>query len=245
MENAPYFKFLLLMGLRYFIMTGLAFLLFYVLFRNKFARLKIQRMFPKNKDYYREIKYSCLTLVIFSAYAVLVFRSPLTAYTKLYQDISQFGLAYFFGSVMLAILIHDTYFYWTHRLMHHPKLFRYIHLIHHKSHNPSPWAAYSFHPLEALIEGGVILVVVFLIPMHRGAVGLFMLAMFSFNVYGHLGYEILPKKFYRSRLGRIFNTGTNHNDHHHGVRGNFGLYFRFWDCVMHTEKEPTLKTDRQ
>jgi lathosterol oxidase len=66
-------------------------------------------------------------------------------------------------SLALMLLLHDAWFYWTHRLMHHPKIFRHVHLVHHRSINPSPWAAYSFHPIEAVIEAGIYLLIVFTI----------------------------------------------------------------------------------
>ena len=39
----------------------------------------------------------------------------------------------------------------AHRFIRHPKLFRIFRLVHHKSHNPSSRAAYSFH-YEATFE---------------------------------------------------------------------------------------------
>lgn len=244
MQDKSYFFLVFLMSLRYLIMAGLAFLVFYVLFREKFSRIKIQRLFPKNSDYYRELRYSMLTMLIFTGYGFAVFRSPLSAYTQVYSDISSHGVAYFFASVVCAILLHDTYFYWTHRLMHHPKLFRIFHLVHHKSTNPSPWAAYSFHPLEAVVEGGVIVLIVFLLPVHRYAIALFMLFMLTFNIYGHLGYELFPRWLVRSKWGRWLNTSTNHNMHHKLFNGNYGLYFRFWDIAMgttHPQYDTTLR----
>ncbi|WP_290838540.1 sterol desaturase family protein [Flavobacterium sp.] len=234
MQDKSYFFFVLLMSLRYLVMAGLAFVIFYVLFRERFRRIKIQRLFPKSRDYYRELKFSMLTMLIFTAYAVVIFRSPVSGFTQLYEDISEFGIVYFLASVLVAIFVHDTYFYWTHRLMHNPKLFRIFHLVHHKSTNPSPWTAYSFHPLEAIVEGGVIVVIVFLFPIHRYAIGLFMLFMLTFNIYGHLGYELFPRWLVRSRVGRWLNTSTNHNMHHKLFNGNYGLYFRFWDILMGT-----------
>ena len=247
-EHRTYPAFLLLMAIRYFLFAGVTFTIFYVLFKNRFSKFKIQKLFPKNKDYYREIGYSFITMFIFSLYAVLIFKTPFTQFTQIYQDICQHGIGYLLFSVLLAIVVHDTYFYWTHRLMHHPKLFRFFHLVHHRSTNPSPWAAYSFHPSEAIIEGGVILVVVMTVPIHPIAIGLFLLFMIAFNVYGHLGYEIFPKWILKSKLGSWINTSTNHNMHHHYFKGNYGLYFRFWDRVMgttHPKYQNTIKELKQ
>jgi sterol desaturase/sphingolipid hydroxylase (fatty acid hydroxylase superfamily) len=36
------------------------------------------------------------------------------------------------------------------------------------------------------------------------------------------------------------NRSTFHNDHHRLFRGNYGLYFTFWDRVMGTLREAPL-----
>lgn len=232
-----------LLTLRYAVIAGLAFLLFYVLFPQKFKRFKIQPLFPKPKDYYREIGYSLLTFVIFALIAWVVYFSPVRPYTRIYTNISDLGWGYFWFSVLLAVIVHDAYFYWTHRLMHHPKLFKHFHLVHHRSTNPSPWAAFAFHPLEALVEVGILAVLVFLFPIHPLAILAFLLIMTVYNVYGHLGYELYPNRFVNSPLGKWLNTATNHNMHHKYFKGNFGLYWRFWDELMgttHPDYQQTL-----
>jgi sterol desaturase/sphingolipid hydroxylase (fatty acid hydroxylase superfamily) len=85
----------------------------------------------------------------------LVFNPAVRPYTQLYSQISERGWLYYFALFPVLFFIHDTYFYWIHRLMHHPVLFRWFHLVHHRSTNPSPWAAYAFHPLEAFLEVGI------------------------------------------------------------------------------------------
>lgn len=225
---------LLLNFLRYFLITGPVFLIFYVLFKNKWKYKRIQLKFPKTKDYIRELVYSIITIFIFVAIAMIVFASPLKKYNQVYQDVSQHGWIWWFVSMLLMILLHDAYFYWTHRMMHHPKLFKVFHLIHHKSTNPSPWAAYSFHPLEGIVEAGIIFPLVYLIPFHPSALMIFLLFMMIYNVYGHLGYEILPKKFNTHPIGRWMNTSVTHNMHHKYFNGNYGLYFLFWDRIMGT-----------
>jgi sterol desaturase/sphingolipid hydroxylase (fatty acid hydroxylase superfamily) len=127
--------------------------------------------------------------------------------------------------------------------MHHPRLFRLFHLTHHRSTNPSPWAAFAFSPLEAVVEGSIIFVIAFLIPLHHYAILAFLLIMTIYNVYGHLGYEIYPRWLVQSRFGKWLNTSTNHNMHHKYFRGNYGLYFRFWDEFLgttHPQYDQTL-----
>ncbi len=220
--------------LRYLILASIAFSIFYWIKRNAWAHKKIQPRFPQNKDYLREIFYSLITSVIFTAIGYGLFMTPVRPYTQLYTRWADFGTGYFMVSILIMLVIHDTYFYWTHRLMHHPKLFPIFHKVHHLSVNPSPWAAFAFHPLEAIIEAGIIVVIAFSMPVHPLAIALFLLIMMIYNVYGHIGYELYPKGFSRSRLGKWINTSVNHNQHHRYFTGNYGLYFLWWDRWMGT-----------
>ena len=72
------------------------------------------------------------------------------------------------------------------------------------------------------------------VPYHPLAIALFLLLMMIYNVYGHLGYELYPKGFSQSKVGRWINTSVNHNQHHEHFKGNYGLYFLWWDRWMGT-----------
>jgi Delta7-sterol 5-desaturase len=222
---------------RYVFFGGMAFLIFYILFKNKTRLKKIQQRWPTNKDYQREILYSLITFCIF-AFVPLVLNHPLfKPYRTIYPRLDQYPIWYTFLIFPVMLIIHDTYFYFTHRMMHHPRLFSFFHLIHHKSTNPSPWASFSFNPLEAVVESGIIYVFAFTIPVHYAHIFVFLIFMTAYNVYGHLGYELYPKGSNKHWLGKWFNTSVNHNMHHQYFKGNYGLYFTFWDRVMHTMQD--------
>lgn len=233
-----FFQTIELIGTRYFLLALFSFLLFYILLRNRFLYKKIQQRFPKNKDYAREILYSITTIAIFSFVSMLVFRHPAIApHTKLYKNINDHSMVYYVLAFPVMLFLHDTYFYFTHRLMHNKKIFNYVHLVHHQSTNPSPWAAYAFHPLEAFVEIGILFVFMFTLPLHPTHVLIFFFFMITYNVYGHLGYELYPKGFSKSMVGRWINTSVNHNQHHQYFKGNYGLYFLFWDRMLGTIRE--------
>ena len=233
-----FFKSIWLIGGRYFMIAGIAFLIWYVLLRKQLLFKKIQSRFPRTKDYLREIFYSALTLAIFSFVSVQLFTNPAIApYTTKYNLIAEYGWVYYFLLFPLMFLMHDTYFYFTHRLMHHKRLFKWFHLVHHQSTNPSPWAAYAFHPLEAVVEVGIVVIFLFTIPIHRTHLLIFFLMMIVYNVYGHLGYELYPRGFSKGSIGKWINTSVNHNQHHQHFKGNYGLYFLFWDRVFGTIRE--------
>lgn len=236
METHKIILFNLVMNLlRYFVLAGLAYFIFYKLKRNAWAKRKIQAKFPDSSQVQREIKNSLVSIFIFALVAILLFTMNQFGWLQIYFGTDKHHVPYFCMTVVVLILFHDTYFYWTHRLLHHPRLMRF-HLIHHKSLNTNPFTAFSFHPVEALVQTGFIFIIVF-IPIDAVALALVLFWQMAFNVMGHLGYEIIPPGFHRTWIGRYFNTVTHHNMHHRFSGHNFGLYFNFWDRWMSTNHE--------
>lgn len=243
---------------KYFLIAGPTFIIFYVLLRKKITYKKIQLNFPKRNNYFREIFFSTLSIIIFSVPPLLMLYSDsIRPHTTFYTNISEYGLIYVIVAFPLMLLMHDSYFYWMHRLLHHPKLFKLFHLVHHKSNNPSPWAAYSFHPLEAVMESLIFVIFLFSIPVHSIHLTMFFVFSLVYNVYGHLGFELYPTGFNTHWIGKWLNTSVCHNMHHQYFKGNYGLYFTFWDRAMGTldpnydavfssvttRKDPTIEND--
>ncbi|RVU01512.1 sterol desaturase family protein [Mucilaginibacter limnophilus] len=239
--SAVYFKLLSLTLARYFIIAGVFFILYYVFKPARAFKNKIQTRYAQKKDFLREIGHSVQTSFILAGVGVFALFLSAKGYTKVYHQLTTADWWYVPLSLAISLIIHDTYFYWMHRVLHHPAVFKYAHLVHHKSTTPSPWAAYSFHILEAVAEGLVLLIIVLVLPVHKLTIALFILFGFIINVYGHLGYEIAPRRFRNSILFEIFNSSVYHNLHHSKFRGNYGLYFRLWDRLMKTENPDYVK----
>jgi lathosterol oxidase len=221
--------------LRYLIPTSIAFVVFWVLGRNYWRHLFIQSSFPNNTQLIREFVYSMSIVTIFSLVGFGLYLAIHAGLTPVYTNIPDYGLLYFAFSFILTLLFHDFYFYWTHRFMHHKKVFRYVHRVHHESTNPSPWAAYAFHPWEALIQALVFPIMVFTLPLHPIVMTLFLLYMIVRNVIGHLGFEIFPKGWTKNKWLSWTTAVTHHNIHHEKFNTNYGLYFNWWDRWMNTE----------
>jgi lathosterol oxidase len=219
---------------QYTLTAGLAFFIFYHLLRRFVIGRKIQPAFPRFSDVRREIYYSLQSMAVFAGVGLLVTVFNRLGWTHLYHRISDYGWGYFLVSIIILIFFHDTWFYWTHRAMHWRPLFKLAHRVHHQSHNPTPWAAFAFHPMEALIEALVFPALALILPVHPLAVAIWLLYMILMNVLGHLGFEILPKGFARHWLFRWHNTPVHHNMHHSHVHCNYGLYFNIWDRLMGT-----------
>jgi Delta7-sterol 5-desaturase len=189
---------------------------------------------PTSRQLRREILCSLRTLVIFGLIAGGIVYAALGGWTRMYIRIERYGWTWYFASIVIGIFVHDAYFYWTHRLMHHPRLFRVVHRTHHLSSNPSPWAAYSFSAWEAVVQAGIAPLLIFTMPMHPLAFSTVMIWQIGINVVGHCGYELYPRWFLRSWWGCFFNTTTHHAQHHELHRTNFSLYFNIWDRLMGT-----------
>lgn len=230
---------------RYFLFAGITFLAFYVLGKKIFTRFKIQQKYPVSKQMLRELRYSLLSLVIFALNGVFVFTCYRHGYTRMYMNLHAHSWGYFIFSVLVFIVAHDFYFYWTHRFMHWKKIYPYVHKIHHLSHDPTPWAAYAFHPFEAIIQAGIFPILVFIVPVHPLAILVWGLYQAGLNVMGHSGFEFFPSGFTNGKITKWHNSSTHHNLHHKYATGNYGLYFNFWDRVMGTNHVKYTETFEQ
>lgn len=227
---------------RYLLMAGGTYWVVYRWQTARTARFKIQQRSPNNQIVQNEIRHSFYTALIFGGIAAGLFVARQAGYTRQYLDIQTHSWLYFGSSVGMLVLIHDTYFYWLHRAMHQPNLYRWIHRTHHRSVNPTPMAALSFHPLEAILEFAFIPITVFVFPIHPLALGILAFWSMVWNIVGHLGYEFFPSGITRHWLGQWLNTATHHNLHHQKGRLNYGLYFNVWDRLMGTNHPTYLST---
>lgn len=224
----------LLFGLRYVVFAGAALALTHV-FRKPLAARRLQPVPFTRAQLVREFTYSMLTTLVFAAVAVAaVAFNRATGAFQLYYDIDAYGWAWFWLSIPAGLLVHDFYFYWTHRFMHLPQVYERVHEWHHRSTNPSPLAAFAFHPLEAVIEAGGFIAILLIVPIHPLAFLAVSFIMIAMNVMGHLGYELLPRGFAQSPLSNWFNTATSHNQHHRTYSYNYGLYTLIWDRLFGT-----------
>jgi lathosterol oxidase len=222
------------LSLRFLAFAGTLYLLFYIWKKRNLLYLKIQQKFPDNKNVLHEIKYSFFTVIIFGLVLIPVMWASKHRYTLIYYPIDKYGYPYYIFSIILMIFVHDAYFYWTHRMLHWKPLFKHVHITHHHSHNPTPFSAYCFHPVEALVEIGIIPLLVFTIPYHVSAIWIFSGYTLILNVAGHMGFEFFPKGFARNKWFKWHNTATHHNMHHRLINCNYGIYFNIWDRVMKT-----------
>lgn len=220
--------------LRYLLGAGSVSFLLFVCFREFAERRRIQARRAAREDYLREVFYSLLTTAVYATVALVTISLKQAGILHVYTDWRDYPLWYALVSLPLLLVLHDAYFYWVHRLMHHPRLFRRFHLVHHRSRTPTPWAAYSFAPGEALLMTIFVPLVTTFLPVHVVVMFTFLAIMILRNAMGHSGVEFHPSWWVDSPLDCL-TTVVHHDLHHQRAKGNYGLYFTWWDRWMGTE----------
>lgn len=193
-----------------------------------------------------EIRWSLLSALIFGLPAgIVAWGWHNHGWTLIYTDLGAYPLWYLPLSVLLYLAAHDTWFYWTHRWMHRPAIFRVAHKVHHDSRPPTAWAAMSFHPWEAVTGAVVIPALVFLIPVHVAALGVVLTVMTVMGITNHMGWEMFPRWLVHGPAGRWLITASHHERHHEYYPCNYGLYFRVWDRLCGTDRGLSDKLARR
>lgn len=131
------------------------------------------------------------------------------------------------ANILWYLFFMDSFFYWSHRVLHIRKpvnLWYTIHRFHHQFVDPTAYAQDAVHPLEAIIQG----------PMPHYLAGLFMpIHPLLSSTLGFLTslYAIAAHD------GRSLDLNS-HIKHHHYKNCNFGLYWALWDHICGTRYSP-------
>ena len=219
---------------RYFVAAGLVAMIVWLLMRTSIKTRKIQKRKAKPGEIVRELLQSMRSCIVYIGVTVAIVWG---INMDLLQNVgASFGWKQDIALVVAMVLAHDAYFYWAHRAMHHPILFKRFHLAHHRSITPTPFAAYSFSVGEASVMGLFVLIWQIFIPTPGLVLLSFLIFQITRNAMGHAGFELMPGWWLSTPLTRWINTTTHHDLHHAGsFHHNYGLYFTFWDKLMGTE----------
>jgi sterol desaturase/sphingolipid hydroxylase (fatty acid hydroxylase superfamily) len=232
--TATVVMFLVIIG-RYFLIAGLFYGIFYLWFPSRWQQRKINSRNYERDQLRKEIKWSIVTAFIFAVAGSVMLLLWQKGWTVIYIDIHAYSLWWLPASLIISLLLHETYYYWLHRWMHRPKIFRIVHKVHHDSHITSPWTAFSFHPLEGLLQAVFLPLLLLIMPMHLYVLILQLTIMTFSSVINHLNIEVYPTHFHKHFIGRWLIGATHHSLHHKQYKNNFGLYFTFWDKWKKTE----------
>ena len=127
---------------------------------------------------------------------------------------------YLLGMTVLIFFWGTFHFYWIHRLLHWPPLYRIAHELHHRNVNIGPWSGISMHPLEHLLYFSVF-TLWWVVPAHPVIV---LAAGFFFGLgpaFSHSGFQqvALP---WGNRQNTLPTGDYFHQLHHRYFEVNYG-----------------------
>jgi methylsterol monooxygenase/4-alpha-methyl-delta7-sterol-4alpha-methyl oxidase len=134
-----------------------------------------------------------------------------------------------------CMLIDDFFFYWGHRLLHHPKLYPHIHKIHHRWNHTVIISNEFSHPFEYIIANLPAAVGPKLLGknMHMITLWMWIVMRVGESLDSHCGYEFSWSPY---RLLPLSGSSQYHDFHHSNNVGNYGSYFTFWDTLFKTNE---------
>lgn len=232
--------FLILTGivfLRYLLLSGAYHYFVYILLGRDHAVRRVHRGNFKRGQVLKEVYWSGVSSFVFGAVGVGMIIAWQTGNTAIYIDPGLYGYWYLPVSLIAAMFIHETYYYWLHRWMHRPTVFRWLHKVHHESLETNSWTSFSFHPMESVLQAVIVPLIVFVLPMNIYVLLFYLVVMTLSAVVNHAGIEVFPAGFHRHWLGKWLIGATHHDIHHKKFKYNYGLYFTSWDRWMGTENK--------
>lgn len=140
------------------------------------------------------------------------------------------GVSLFVGEVVSVLVLYDLSYYFIHRLMHHRKLMRHCHAVHHRARSPLANESAFLHPLDNLAGVGLLLLATVVVgPISTTSFLTIFFIHTSVNIIVHCNLKIPHPAF------RLLNFYVEkHNAHHGRSLYNYASIFPFWDYAFGT-----------
>lgn len=197
-------------------------------------KLREHKFFLKDQERI-EIGYALAAIPWMSLYTVPIFVCELQGYSKLYDNVEEYGLLYLVGSVFLFTMWNDFAVYWIHRTLHHALFYKRIHKVHHLFKVATPFAALAFTPLDGYVQSLPYHMFIFIFPMHKLTYLLSFVMIQMWTVFIHDHYYVIPETW-----DYYVNGSKHHTDHHMFFEYNYGLYFTLWDRIGGSHRNPSV-----
>ena len=178
----------------------------------------------------RERRQSFHSILVFGIGMVVPWGLVQLGCAHFYEGASALRIAL---EVWVLLIWNDVHFWINHRLLH-TRWFKRFHGDHHRSVVVTPWSTYSFHPVEAMMLGNVILLPMVLHDFSFWSLASVPVFSLFLNAVGHANYDFFPRTGPRHPLA----ASRRHHLHHARPAGNYGFAFAFMDRFMRSEAEP-------
>lgn len=92
------------------------------------------------------------------------------------------------GETLIILLVYDFAYYGLHRLMHHPRLMKHVHAVHHRVRNPTAMESFYLHPAELFAGLALLQFCTWLVgPVHGYAYAAVFFLHSTLNIVVHSG----------------------------------------------------------
>ena len=173
-----------------------------------------------------ELSLSALSILIFGIGTILPWTFLRLGWAQLATAPGPLRIA---AEMAVLLVWNDIHFYANHRLLH-IRWLRRFHAHHHRSLVTTPFSTYSFHPLEAVLLGNVILLPMLLHDFSFAALLSLPVMSLLLNNLGHSNYDFAPSAGHDHWLS----ASRRHHLHHSRYHGNYGFLFNFMDGWLGT-----------
>lgn len=127
--------------------------------------------------------------------------------------------------LVACMLLQDTLFYWSHRALHVPRLYKAIHGRHHAFRYVRGYASEYAHPVESAVNLASFMLPAIVLGTHLLTFGLWVFVRVLETVEAHSGYAF-------TRIA------SRHAFHHlYAAKGCLGSFFGVWDRLMGTDRK--------
>jgi sterol desaturase/sphingolipid hydroxylase (fatty acid hydroxylase superfamily) len=134
------------------------------------------------------------------------------------------------------MIFEDFFFYWIHRILHHPYIYEKIHKKHHRYLNLIHLNSVDAHPIEyffgnffTTISGSLVMGPRF----HFITLLVFGFFRIIEGTETHCGYEF---NFSMFKIYPFQIQNSYHSYHHIKNMGNYCIFFSIWDDIFRTNK---------
>lgn len=181
------------------------------------------RMFTFNAQVADNMFWTLASGVTFwTAFEVLIFWAMANGYAPVLTW--RENPVWFAALIFLTPMWISFHFYWVHRWLHWPPLYRLAHAVHHRNVNVGPWSGLSMHPLEHLLFFSSVLIH-WIVAAHPIHILFHMQHQALTAATSHTGFEgLLVKDRNRLALGTF-----HHQMHHRYFECNYGNLEVPWD----------------
>jgi len=181
------------------------------------------RLFTFNSQVWDNIFWTLASgVTVWTGYEVMMFWAMANGYAPTLNPVEHpiwFAVLLFLTPIWISF-----HFYWIHRWLHWPPLYRLAHSLHHRNTNVGPWSGISMHPIEHLLFFSSVLIH-FVVPAHPIHIMFQMQHQALTGASSHTGFEgLLVKDKNRFALGTF-----HHQMHHRYFECNYGNLEVPWD----------------